>query len=303
MGLFFPADHLDEMLGLQRTLERKLAQAEAAVGAANVLPDRENAFDVVFHDKAKIEEEFEQLLIKGGLGGALSGEEFRRRLFQQLENFKQQEEAIKVLPFGSGSGFVTDKVQQNGYVFCARIGDSENPWFRYVAADEAWKVSYFEDKPRLSSEQLVSLGIADPGSESMERVMPEEAYSGAFDSWQVAQKSIHDDWQKLTDPNNLIAPLPKSFRDALEFVKKKGAFLGATEQTRTLKRLSSVPPHRVSTSMRGVLGLDLKDPEKIQKIIDLLDEQGIQEANEPKALPPVSIGEVRLVTWMAVGKI
>jgi superfamily II DNA or RNA helicase/HKD family nuclease len=302
MGLFFPADHLDEMLGLQRTLERKLAQAEAAVGAANVLPDRENAFDVVFHDRAKIEEEFEQLLIKGGIGGALSGEEFRRRLFQQLENFKQQEEAIKALPFGSGSGFVTDKVQQNGYVFCARIGDSENPWFRYVAADEAWKVSYFEDKPRLANEQLVSLGIADPGSESMARVMPEEAYSGAFDAWQVAQKSIHEDWQKLTDPNNLIAPLPKSFRDAIEFVKKKGIYLGAAEQTRTLKRLTSVPPYRVATRMRGVLSLDLNDPEKIQKIVELLDEQGIQEASEPKALPPVSIVEVRLVAWMAVGK-
>ena len=148
----------------------------------------------------------------------------------------------------------------------------------------------------------VSIFGPDPDSESMERVMPEDAYSGAFDAWQVAQRSIHEDWQKLTDPNNLIAPLPKSFRDALELVKKKGIYLGAAEQTRTLKRLSSVPPHRVSTRMRGVLSLDLKEPEKIQKIIDLLDEQGIQEANEPKALPPVSIGEVRLVTWMAVGK-
>jgi hypothetical protein len=96
--------------------------------------------------------------------------------------------------------------------------------------------------------------------------------------------------------------LPKSFRDALELVKKKGIYLGAAEQTRTLKRLSSVPPYRVSTRMRSVLNLDLNDPEKIQKIIELLDEQGIQEANEPKALPPVSLGEVRLVTWMAVGK-
>ncbi len=302
LGLFFPADHLDEMLGLQKTLERKLAQAEAAVGAANVLPDRDNTFDVIFHDPAKIEEEFEQLLLKGGVGGALSGEEFRRRLFNQLENFKQQEEVIRNLPFGSGSGFVSDRVNQNGYVFCSRIGDSKDPWFRYVAADEAWKVSYFEDKPRLANEQLVSLGIADPGSESMARVMPEEAYSGAFDAWQVAQKSIHEDWQKLTDPNNLIAPLPKSFRDAIELVKKKGIYLGAAEQTRTLKRLSSVPPYRVSTRMRGVLSLDLNDPEKIQKIIELLDEQGIQEAKQPKALPSVSLGEVRLVTWMAVGK-
>jgi hypothetical protein len=302
LGLFFPAEHLDEMLGLQKTLERKLAQAEAAVGAANVLPDRDNTFDVIFHDPAKIEEEFEQLLLKGGVGGALSGEEFRRRLFNQLENFKQQEEAIKKLPFGSGSGFVSDRVHQNGYVFCSRIGDSKDPWFRYVAADAAWKVSYIEGGPKLSTEQLVSLGVADPGVESMPRVMTEASYSGAFEAWQVAQKSIHTDWQKLTDPNNLIAPLPKAFADAHELVKKRGEFLGAAEQNRTLKRLSSVALPRVVRMMRGVLNLELKDQETILKVIDLLDEQGIQEAKEPKPLPAVSLGEVRLVAWMAVGK-
>jgi superfamily II DNA or RNA helicase/HKD family nuclease len=302
LGLFFPADHLDEMLGLQATLERKLARAEAAVGAANVLPNRDKTFDVVFHDKAKIEEEFEQLLIKGGIGGALSGEEFRRRLFKQLENFKQQDHALKNLPFGSGSGFVTDKVEQNGYVFCSRIGDNGTPWFRYVAADEGWKVSMYEGKPRLSTEQLVSLGIADPGKDSMQRALPEEAYSGAFEAWRVAQKSIHDDWQVLTDPNNLMADLPKAFRDAHELVKKKGEFLGAPEQNRTLKRLSSVPLYRVEKKMRGVLRLELKENQKILKVIELLDEQGIQEATPPKPLEPVAISEVRLVAWMAVGK-
>jgi hypothetical protein len=302
LGLFFPADHLDEMLGLQKTLERKLAQAEAAVGAANVLPDRDKTFDVIFHDQAKIEEEFEQLLLKGGIGGALSGEEFRRRLFKQLENFKQQEESIKNLPFGSGSGFVSDKVHQNGYVFCSRIGDSKDPWFRYVATDKDWKVSYVDGKPRLFTEQLVSLGVADPGSEAMPRIMAEEAYSGAFDAWQVAQRSIHDDWQKLTDPNNLIAPLPKAFADANELVKKQGVFLGAADQNRTLKRLSSVPPPRVVRKMRQVLSLEIKDAEKILKIIELLDEQGIQEAKEPKPLPAVALAEVRLVAWMAVAK-
>jgi hypothetical protein len=130
----------------------------------------------------------------------------------------------------------------------------------------------------------------------------EEAYSGAFGAWQIAQNSIHHDWQKLTDPNNLIADLPKAFRDAHELVKKSGAFLGVSEHTRTLRRLSSVPPFKVVKSMRGVLNLEVKDQEKIKKVIELLDEQGIQEANEPKPLPPVSLSEVRLVAWMAVGK-
>ena len=106
----------------------------------------------------------------------------------------------------------------------------------------------------------------------------------------------------MTDPNNLIAPLPKAFADANELVKKQGVFLGAADQNRTLKRLSSVPPPRVVRKMRQVLSLEIKDAEKILKIIELLDEQGIQEAKEPKPLPAVALAEVRLVAWMAVAK-
>jgi hypothetical protein len=86
-------------------------------------------------------------------------------------------------------------------------------------------------------------------------------------------------------------------------VKKKGEFLGAPEHNRTLKRLSSVPIYRVEKKMRAVLKLELKDKEKILKVIELLDEQGIPEATPPKPLEPVSISEVRLVAWMAVGKL
>jgi hypothetical protein len=100
-----------------------------------------------------------------------------------------------------------------------------------------------------------------------------------------------------------MAELPKAFRDAHELVKKKGEFLGPPEHNRTLKRLSSVPLYRVEKKMREVLRTDLKDNEKILKVIELLDEQGIQEATPPKPLEPVSISEVRLVAWMAVGKI
>ena len=69
-----------------------------------------------------------------------------------------------------------------------------------------------------------------------------------------------------------------------------------------LTAVRCVPPPRVVRKMREVLNLDVKDSEKILKIIELLDEQGIQEAKEPKPLPVVALAEVRLVAWMAVGK-
>lgn len=302
LGLFFPAKHLDEMLGLQRTLERKLAQAEAAVGAANVLPDRESTLDVIFHDPSKVEEEFEGLLDRGTSGSALSGEEFRRRLFKELENFRALQDEVKQLPFGAGSGFVSPRATSNGYVFCTKIGDHPDPWFRYVQANDDWTIAEIEGQPNIQAEQLFCLTMADPGSREMSRELSSDAYSGAFEAWQIAQGSIHEAWQELTDPNNLQPAPPLAFGDAHTFVLKNGLSLGNALQSRTLSRLQSVPSRRVSNAMRGVLNLELTDAQRLEAIISLLDTEGVQEAAEPKPLPSVGINEVRLVTWMAVSK-
>jgi hypothetical protein len=305
MGLFFPAKHLDEMLNLQATLERKLAQAEAAVGAANVLPDRDPSTQIIFHDPAKIEKEFEDLLEQGNGGTAISGEEFRRRLFKELENFKVLEESVKHLPYGAGSGFINPKAKSNGYVFCVKIGDDPDlsgPWFRYVKAEGDWSVALTDGKPYVQTEQLFSLTMADPGSKSMPRELLEEAYSGAFDAWEIARDSIHIAWQKLTDPNNLQAPVPAAFADAADLVIKHGEFLGGDSQSLTLARLRSVPARRISNAMRQVLNKEEPDKAKIQSVIELLDSEGVVSAPDPKPLPRVSASEVRLVTWMAVSK-
>jgi hypothetical protein len=302
MGLFFPAKHLDEMLNLQATLERKLAQAEAAVGASNVLPDRDPSIQIIFHDPANIEKEFENLLEQGNGGTAMSGEEFRRRLFKELENFKVLEESVKHLPYGAGSGFINPKAKSNGYVFCVKIGDHPDPWFRYIKAEDDWSVSLLEGKPFIQTEHLFSLTMADPGTKSMPRDLLEEAYSGAFGAWEIARDSVHTTWQKLTDPNNLQAPVTAAFSDAADLVVKHGEFLGDGIQSLTLARLRSVPVRRVSNAMRQVLSGDEAVKLKVQLIISLLDSEGVISAPDPKPLPAVSPSEVRLVTWMAVSK-
>ena len=157
-----------------------------------------------------------------------------------------------------------------------------------------------DGKPNIQSEHLFSLTMADPRSKETLRELPDKAYSGAFDAWQVAQDSIHQAWTVLTDPNNLTPEPPLSFRDAFDFVNQKGMALGLELQSRTLSRLRSVPMRNVSNAMRGVLNLSVSDSEKVQAIIELLDNFGIQPAPEPKALPEVSKAEVRLVAWMAV---
>jgi hypothetical protein len=143
MGLFFPSAHLDELLRLEETLERKLAQAEAAVGAGVVLPGREPGNQVIFADtKEQIDQlynENPELLESRGSSAALSGEEYRRRLSNEMKDpFTRHD--VENLPYGSGSGFENPRIRTNGYVFCVKIGAHEKPWFRFVPVDENWDV-------------------------------------------------------------------------------------------------------------------------------------------------------------------
>jgi hypothetical protein len=302
MGLFFPAQHLDEMLKLQETLERKLAKAEAAIGAANVLPDRDSTLNVIYHDSADIEKEFEEILERGSAGAAMSGEDLRRRLFTELNNSSELKRRVSALPYGAGSGFVNPKAKSHGYVFCVKIGGHPHPWLRFVEANDDWTIKVNDGAPKIDTEDLFSITMADPISRDTTRVLDDDAYSGAFDAWTVAQEEIHKTWQLLTDPNNLMAKPKKAFLDAHEFVMKNGQFLATDMLSKTLDRLRSVPTKRVANAMRSLLNQGLKPDEKVKAIIELLDEEGIQPAPEPQPLPAVSKSEVRLVAWMAVSR-
>jgi hypothetical protein len=131
------------------------------------------------------------------------------------------------LPYGWGSGFVNPVVHGNGYVFCARIGSSAKPWFRYVPADDEWSLRYTEDgTPVVSSDTLISLRFADPQDATAERWLPEDVYDKAFDAWEVARDSVYASWKELTDPNAFQPDLPLSFRDAYSPALRKGAYLG-----------------------------------------------------------------------------
>lgn len=120
LGLFFPAERLDELLALEERLERKLALADAAVGAGEVLPGRGPGHEVNLADD-QVVDEFEKLLDAGGSSASLSGEEYRRRLYDAFGMEPMLKTDVISLPYGSGSGFVNPVVHGNGYVFCIKI--------------------------------------------------------------------------------------------------------------------------------------------------------------------------------------
>ncbi len=300
LGLFFPAERLDALLELESRLEAKLALADAAVGAGEVLPGRGPGHEVNLADDQVIDE-FEKLLDSGGSSASLSGEEYRRRLFGAFNMEPVLKSDVLSLPYGSGSGFVNPVVHGNGYVFCVKIGKSAKPWFRYVPATDEWKLRLTEDgDPIVSSDTLIALRVADPQNSNAERWLPEDVYDHAFDAWEVARDSVYTSWKELTDPNAFQPDLPLSFRDAYSLVLRKGGYLGKDAQIALANRLRSVPSAKVSRQVRGALNQGATDEQRIALVTEVLDEAGITAPPPREPLPDIEKHEVRLVTWMAV---
>jgi len=300
LGLFFPSERLDEMLALEERLETKIALADAAVGAGEILPGRGPGHEINLADDQMVDE-FERLLENGGNSASLSGEEYRRRLYGAFTLDPATKADILGLPFGSGSGFENGIVHGNGYVFCIKIGASSKPWFRYVPVDDLWGVRHDDDgTPLVSKDTLISLRVGDPQNASATRWLPEEVYDKAFDAWAVARDSVYAEWTELTDPNAFQPDLPLSFRDAHQLVFRAGAYLGRPEQIALANRLQSVPSARVARLMRRALNEGRTDEERITLITEVLDDAGIIAPPERQPLPEVEEHEVRLVAWMAV---
>jgi hypothetical protein len=300
LGLFFPAERLDALLALEARLEAKLALADAAVGAGEVLPGRGPGREVNLADD-KVIDEIEKLLDTGGSSASLSGEEYRRRLYGAFTVDAVTKADIVSLPYGSGSGFENTIVHGNGYVFCIKIGGSSKPWFRYVPVGDDWAVTPGEDgQPLVSEDTLISLRVADPQNGTTPRWLPDDVYDRAFDAWEVARNSVYATWTALTDPNAFQPDLPLSFRDAYGLVFRSGGYLGREAQIALANRLRSVPSARVSRQVRSALNEGRTDEERIALVIEVLDETGITAPPPREPLPVVEIHEVRLVTWMAV---
>ena len=303
MGLFFPAAHLEELLHLEETLERKLAQAEAAVGAGVVLPGRQPGKQIIFADtREQIDQlynENPELLESRGSNAALSGEEYRRRLSLEMKDpFTRH--AVEALPYGSGSGFENPRIRSNGFVFCIKIGSHGKPWFRFVPVDSNWQIYSENAYPVVNDDMLASLIAADPVKAETERWMTPDVYDRAFDAWSAAQANVYKAWTYLTDANNLKSDSPKAFRDASQLVFQHGQFLSAEVQMELIGKLNAVPSKKVERAVRTALSIEGSVKEKILAVKEEIEAAGIQKPEPAKPLTAVNVNQIRLVCWMAV---
>jgi hypothetical protein len=313
IGVFFPAEHLEEMLRLEEILQRKIAYANAAVGVEEIIPGQMAVAttDVLHHDAREqimdLYAEKAVLLVDGGASGALSGEEYRRRLAKALRTGVGPE--VLGLPFGSGSGFASSRVRRAGYVFCARIADHQSPWFRFVAADPVtWRPvprSAPEDgvtQAWIDDDVLTCLVAADPGdAPDLPQTLPDAAASGVFDAWAIAQDHIHTRWSELADWANLEPQIEKPLRDAVELVAVSGAFLGDEAQSDLAQRLAGRWDRSVVREVRAIVRDEtLDERQKVTALLAYVTEIGLPTPERPEPLPPVHRDDVRVVCWMAV---
>ena len=169
---FFPADELEELLGLEERLHRKITQAARTIGVGPILPGSETTdrtFTETLEEIERVRREDATFFEEAGESkGVLSGEEYRQALRASLDD-PELARRLRDMAWGSGSGMVR-KGAERGYVFCARVADHRQPQFRYVE----WPTG--TDEPVVFGETLACLAHAHPEQEhDTQRHLPGEA--------------------------------------------------------------------------------------------------------------------------------
>jgi hypothetical protein len=294
----FPDAQLDELLGLEERLHRKIKQAAASVGVGGEVLPGSRTEDVVF---TETREEIERLrsedagiFEQGGVGRrALSGEEYRQELRRALEN-ADLDARIRALPWGTGSGMVIGRGGP-GYVFCARVADYERPQFRYVDMSDA-------GSPAVTADTLTCLDTArPPDGFDTPRVLSEETYAQAFDAWRHALDDIVESWNKAADPANLVAPVPVTMQRAAELVRRhRPAAMTVEEADRLVDILETPYPERILKLVRAAMASSDRPVEQVQAIAELAAEMGLEPSPPPELLPEIDHDDVHLVAWLAI---
>jgi superfamily II DNA or RNA helicase len=294
---FFPDQRLDDLLGLEERLERKLKQAAAAVGVSEVLPGsaaNEITFTETRDEIERLQREDATLFEAGGPGAsALSGEEYRQELRRALEN-PALAERIRALPWGSGSGLAREGAN-SGYVFCARIGDHERVQFRYVEVREPTAPVIVADTLACLAQALCPEGMAT------ERMLDESTYSRAFTAWDIARDDIVVEWNRASDPANLVTPVPAIMHRAADIVRAyKPADMAVDDADWLIDALQAPYPERIQREVRRIVLDDDADVGKVRLLLALARELGLAPSPPPEPLPEITEEDVHLVGWLAI---
>ncbi|MEX0755625.1 MAG: helicase-related protein [Actinomycetota bacterium] len=291
---FFPDARLDDLLGLEERLQRKITQAAASVGVSGeVIPGskiEEHVFAETREQIAKLEGQDTAIFETGGeIGTAFSGEEYRQELRGGMED-PRTSELVKSLAWGSGSGLARVGVRP-GFVFCARVGDHPEPQFRWVAADDVSVVV---------GDTLSCLSAAHATADTP-RSLSEGAHARAYDAWASAKADILDRWLTASDPANLQPKVPKTMRDAADLLRTDPPpSVTVPELDDILNAIEAPYGERILKVVREAMTTEGTGPERALAVVSAVRELGLEPAHAPEPLPVIDGSDVHLVCWIAI---
>jgi hypothetical protein len=292
---FFPDDRMDELLGLEERLMRKITQAARTVGVGEILPGSATADQVFTETREDIErlraEDASFYEEAGQRQGALSGEEYRQELRAAMET-PDLRRRLEALAWGSGSGFRA-RDEATGHVFCARVGDHPRIQFRFVGDDGV-----------LRNETLACLGAARPPLGHDEpRVLDETALDDAIAAWEVAHHDIVASWNASSNPRALAPVVPKALRDAADIVQKnQPPEMDDVQWSRLLDTLNQAYPDRIQRDIRQTLRASDDQVEVVRLLAARVADLGLEPSPPPEPLPEITEGDVHLICWMRIGE-
>ena len=300
----FPADRLDRLLGLEQRIMDKIALAAASVGVASPIDGAAHGKQVF----SETREEIEKLLSEdptiydngGSVAATQTGEEYRQTLRNALE---QNREQIVSLPWKVGTGMLSG--HRRGIFFCAVVGrDSrfERTYLRFVEADDNWNAGTIETSVVREVGTCLRLIECDQDTPRQEIEQFEER---VYDFWNLAQNSILEDWTRETDPANLQPAVRPLNHRVAEFIRNNIPLdLHDQKVSRALDILESPWPRREELMLRDWFSVtEANEGTRARFLIEKVCGTGIEPADPPVPLPPISRRDVELYCWMAIDKI
>ncbi|MDZ7788115.1 MAG: helicase-related protein [Halofilum sp. (in: g-proteobacteria)] len=297
---FFPAASLDQLLGLESALQRKIAQAAASIGVeGEIVPGSASSEHVFAHTREQIESlrrEESDLLENTEEAGALSGEEFRWELAEALRQDSWRR-AIESLPWASGSGVAIRGAREPGFVFCARVGDHPRPLYRWVPLTAP---ATDVDRERIERDTLKCLAEI-PCRRDTPRHLSEPMQQLVYSAWEAARDDIHEAWLPYADPASFKPAVPKAMRDARAHLDRYPPPELEQHQLVRVRDSIEVPyTNRILARVREILRRDEDSFAISRALVELVDELGLQPPVDIEPLPEIDVSDVHLVCWMAV---
>ncbi|MHB8927780.1 MAG: SNF2-related protein [Bacillota bacterium] len=285
---FLPAAELDGLLNLEQRLRDKIAQANAALGLESpVLPGtdavtrefatvRQQIVAIAAGDERVLDDLEEEL-------DAFAGEGFRDELRRAL--VADPLRRLAALPWGAGSG-LQDRTGTPGVVFAARIGTQ--PQWRFVPLAEDAPC----DTPILACLQRARCREGEP------RYLPDELRARLCQLWERARESIFVDYQRLLDPAERAAVVPRAQREAVALLRRSDQ----TDVDEALAALQVPWPRDVVRRLRSILReRDEGQPieEAVQAIIALVRSEGMRAPVAEELPEPITPEMIALICYQA----